>query len=41
MLLAVVVFGSIFFISAIDPGANGSGVIPLGVGLAGIPISVR
>ena len=39
-LLAVVLFVAVFLISAIDADANGNGLIPIGVGLAGIPISV-
>lgn len=40
MLLAVLLFAAVFLISAIDTDANGNGLIPIGVGLAGIPISV-
>lgn len=40
MLLAVVLFAAVFLISAIDTDSNGNGLIPIGVGLAGIPISV-
>ena len=39
-LLAVVVFGAVFLISSINTDANGNGIVPIGVGLAGIPISV-